>query len=1012
MTRRNSALLTISALLLMIVMSAFQPARASTDAQATQPATPQRAGKIIADTGFRPGKDGFSFANYTNRSNPENLTPQDMYSIFGEAVCAQVKDGVCKLTPIAQQQMEKTNALMNGGHCDGMAALALLIYQNTVKASQFGGGTANAIPFDGNGLVQREIARWFLKQTVDPLYGQKLRFINEKITPSIVLDTLIKSMTDRSELYVVQVFRKVNRNWEGHAVTPYAIEELGNGLYHILVYDNNHPNIERFIEVNKTANTWKFTASTNPDAKNSVYEGDATTGTLMLLPLSLRLKPAQCTFCSSPATTGAVTPTAAPGQTPTYNEIIMDATSDDLSVLVKDNQGRRLGWEGDEFYNEIPGAYFVPIASQSGDYDDEDLWSDATEPLYYVPTGVAFTILIDGSELPEDAEEIASVSVFGPNSGVSVDEIFMAKGIVDELKFEADGKTFSYKSNTGESPEIFFGTNQPDADYGFVLQGVDLTADGEVNVKLDTTNRNLQVSAKNITETALFAIGLARIDETTEAEFYAEDIELEPTWVIAADWGNWKGKGDLNILIDTDGDLKFEKTEARKNQPKPEGAAYLQAASGGTFTHLKEDQYTLTLAQPTAITSYINSKPPYASAPMDTQKVVTQWTAGNAKAIAPAVLEIDRASIALELSEPHYDGTANTLTYLAKVRSITPVGNGRASKAPPGAFGASNLVIAENAALYEALTAGNKKLRDLIAGSVNDPDLNAGAGNDPDLNAGSVNDPDLNAGTLDGEFPLGYYQTARGGSLVKSGTGYTFTLNSAYPLIQVVSQAPRLGTAWVSSDAFHKVWNTYTNTTATALLTAGGKRILLRLNHPVSDPGKGTIVYQAQILNGEALDSFKNGDLLIASDSAFSAALTLSLNNLKVTLNAGSVNDPDLNAGAGNDPDLNAGSVNDPDLNAGAGNDPDLNAGGVNLIFGAEKTITPEMAKTCTDTLKGIATNIKALGGKLPDAATTAKLAQLDAQAAATCALSSQVFTPDARRQANGITSIALPQTR
>jgi hypothetical protein len=996
------------------------PAHATNTAQ--QP-TPERKGKIVADIGFRPEKDGFSFTNYTNKTNPQNLTAADMYTIFGASVCSQVKAGVCTLTPIAEQQMQKTNDLMNGGHCDGMAALALLIYQNTVKAAQFGGSTTNTIPFGGNELVQREIARWFMKQTVDPLYGQKLHYLNDKITPATVLDTLIKSMTDRSELYVLQVFRQVNRGWEGHAVTPYAIEDLGNGLYHILVYDNNHPNVERFVEVDKNANTWKFTASTNPNAKNAVYEGNAGTGTLMLLPLSLRLQPAKCTFCEDKGTSGAVTPTAAPNATPKYNEILLgtDVDSDNLSIVIKDGQGRRLGFEGDKFYNEIPGAYFVPIASQSGD-DGDELWADATEPLYYVPAGIAFSVVIDGTELTEDEEVLASVSVFGENTGVSVDEIDMVRGAVDELKFEADGRTFSYKSNTGVTPEIFVGTNQPEADYGFTLQGSDLADDGEVNVTLDLATRTLQVGAKNITTNALFNLAISRIDENTESEFYAEDIELEPKWIIAADWGKWKGGDDLDILIDTDGDHKFDRTDTRKDEPLPEGAAYVQAAAGGLFTHLKGNEYTLTLAQPAAITSYINSRPPYASAPLDTAKVANQWASGNAKADTDAVLEIDRASIALTLSDPHYDAGAHTLTYLAKLRGVSPVGSGTTTNVPPGAFGAANLVIAENAPVLDALTAGNKKLNDLVAGSRNlpdlnagggnNPDLNAGSGNNPDLNAGSGNNPDLNAGTLEGEYPIGYYQTARSGGLVKAGDSYTLTLKTPYPLLQVVSQAPNLGTVWVSSDALHKVWNTYQTTTATALLTASGKRVLLRLSHPVSDPAKGTITYTAQILAGTPLDSFEDADLLITSDSAFSAALTLSLNVLRTSLNAGGGNNPDLNAGSGNNPDLNAGSGNNPDLNAGSGNNPDLNAGGINLVFGGQKTITPEMAKTCQDTLNAITVNLKTLGNKLPDAALTAKLAQLDVQADASCPLSSQVFTPAARRKANGITTIALPPVR
>src|SRR6476661_8357416 len=81
-------------------------------------------GTMLADTGFRPATDGFAFQNYTNASVQQNLTPVEMKRMFGEQVCAD-KNDPCTLTPPAQQVMDEVNKIMDGGHCEGMAALSI-----------------------------------------------------------------------------------------------------------------------------------------------------------------------------------------------------------------------------------------------------------------------------------------------------------------------------------------------------------------------------------------------------------------------------------------------------------------------------------------------------------------------------------------------------------------------------------------------------------------------------------------------------------------------------------------------------------------------------------------------------------------------------------------------------------------------------------------------------------------------------------------------------------------------
>ncbi|MBC8098599.1 MAG: hypothetical protein H7Y11_04095, partial [Armatimonadetes bacterium] len=83
-------------------------------------------GTVLADTGFRPQQHGFSFANYGNETNPVNLTPQTMQKVFGDTVCKAIQAGACVLTASSQAWMTQRNEEMEGGHCEGMAALSKL----------------------------------------------------------------------------------------------------------------------------------------------------------------------------------------------------------------------------------------------------------------------------------------------------------------------------------------------------------------------------------------------------------------------------------------------------------------------------------------------------------------------------------------------------------------------------------------------------------------------------------------------------------------------------------------------------------------------------------------------------------------------------------------------------------------------------------------------------------------------------------------------------------------------
>src|SRR5690606_7302930 len=140
----------------------------------------------------------------------------------------------------------------------------------------------------------------------------------------------------------------------GHAVTPYAIEDRGDGIKWILIYDNNHPGVPRAIEVDTAADTWSYEAATNPDDDPSLYTGDATTHTLMLTPLSARLQPQNCPFCAGELDEDITA----------INQLTLTGPGARLGstdFYVTDATGRSFGRRGGQMVDEIDGASITPF---------------------------------------------------------------------------------------------------------------------------------------------------------------------------------------------------------------------------------------------------------------------------------------------------------------------------------------------------------------------------------------------------------------------------------------------------------------------------------------------------------------------------------------------------------------------------------------------------------------------------------------------------------------------------
>ena len=496
-------------------------------------------GQVIYDLGFNPADNGFNFSNYGDDIPATNLTSAEMRRMFGNQVCARLDGDTCTLTPPAEQWMEQINGAMSGGHCEGMAVLSLMMYTNQISPSDFGGSTASELDINDEAL-QREIAYWWATQTVSPTDSSVI-----KGTPMEILD-IVQQMDASGETYSLGIYKEDGSG--GHAITPFGVEDKGNGLYAILVYDNNYPGQTRELLVDSRDNTWLYEASINPQVESELYTGNADTQTLDLTPTSARLGEQQCPFCdgSGVSSTIAGGKLAAPSfQNGQINQIFLDGEG---HILITDDNGNRLGYVDGKIVNEISGATYNEFRM--------DASGNAPEPIYSLPANLNVTVSIDGTNLTE--ETLTDLVMIGAGFSIGVEGINLQPGQVDTAYFYPSEETIAYETEADESPNIVIGIENPnaEADYYFEVQGTDVQGGGIITVYLDTKAGDLQINAEKLNAEGSFDFYLTRITDELEEEFAAQEIALQEGAVVYVNYAEWTDANPEGMYfgVDLDGD--------------------------------------------------------------------------------------------------------------------------------------------------------------------------------------------------------------------------------------------------------------------------------------------------------------------------------------------------------------------------------------------------------------------------------------------------------------------------
>jgi hypothetical protein len=226
----------------------------------------------------------------------------------------------------------------------------------------------------------------------------------------------ITQHTENDEPVAVSIFQYVlNENGEGriagHRMTAYRTEQYGNTGY-ISVYDNNWPNdATRRIVMNMTTGRWTYTLS-----PWTTWSGTR----------NMRYAPGTLNFSASLSWWhDHNTPTMLQSAVISGTQLGVEG---DATLLITDDQGRKLGFAHGGLVSEIPGAGYLPTL----EYLPERPNAPA-QGTFYIPGGAAYDIAVAPT-----ATGSYTLTAFADGSALSLDNVAITDDMTDTITL-ADG---------------------------------------------------------------------------------------------------------------------------------------------------------------------------------------------------------------------------------------------------------------------------------------------------------------------------------------------------------------------------------------------------------------------------------------------------------------------------------------------------------------------------------------------------------------------------------------------
>lgn len=497
--------------------------------------------------------DGYGFENFSNeppRNYLDDLGPRDMFELFGPAACASgTTAATCVLTGPAKKWLDAQLVDMGFGHCDGLATSSLRIFRGlpfrgpgTPGSLQAGATTANQLALAQT--MENYIARYMQPQYLDAVYDAQL-----VLSPVATVDRLVTDFNRPSPVpYTLAIYKP--RFEGGHSVTAYGVEQVSATESRILIYDNNFPNLREYVTVNRTTNTWRYLTAATPGYPPDLYEGTATSWTLILNPTNARDLPAGQYFDAPFATTATAAPDGAVTALAEADELTVRYAGEG-AALVTNSADQATGEDPDTgtFRDEIPDATLTYARGGLG----KKVPPAVTVPIDPSNEDEFYRVTLHGKTVDDPTN--GSLSITGPGYTIGVEDLALDPGETFDFSFRPNGTNIAYTASAPSAiaPKMFLSYDPPaEGDAGLVFTVENVIVDNGETIYLDLDPALEQVAFEDTSALGQgIDIDMEMIFPDGSSDHFAQPIDLAVGQTRAfLDFGAWDGLKDPAIYID------------------------------------------------------------------------------------------------------------------------------------------------------------------------------------------------------------------------------------------------------------------------------------------------------------------------------------------------------------------------------------------------------------------------------------------------------------------------------
>jgi hypothetical protein len=482
------------------------------------------------DLGFRPDTNGYRFAN-RQFSRSWNMFEQ----LFSSDNVTKSDGSRC----LAANQFFQTEFLgvANGWSCVGFSLTSLISY---LDFSQPQAGPFAVAHYDE--LYQQSesthltnpIAYYSGIQTAQQ-WGNEWYQWNSTCDsdPNEMVERIRRGIQDNSEV-ILSLNTKTNIGW--HALAPYRIEDVSASIVDVYVYDSEVPGQEKAVRFQKAGAGWQWQYTFVGSVGSA---GTKTGGCADMYPYSLRTSlqqgiPTQ-DFCSSSTSTSSSIQTSASDRV----SVLLPVEGD---WIIKDEQGRRLGWVNGDLISEIPDAYYVPSAAPVQQRTLTLPAAPYTVEIENSPTtSVEYTIFGDGRFIETSAQLLSHSS-----SKLSV-SANMNQAILSNTENLASFSLMMDSETAADSRLI-------------TIAGIPMSGNGDLNANFD--GDRLEIARAN--GDIQYAVSFRKNDGQT-ASFEQLTLNANDTHIVTPeDWFDLSS--DIILEIDRSSDGTVDETVILNNQ--------------------------------------------------------------------------------------------------------------------------------------------------------------------------------------------------------------------------------------------------------------------------------------------------------------------------------------------------------------------------------------------------------------------------------------------------------------